>query len=190
MDIEEITIHDLSEYAKVSSQFESNSILEIQLVDNGLGGIQMTEKQVEHFTYHYDSYERPTVYPEEFDMTNWGIFLAKIDQVPVGGVIIAYNTPGVNMLEGKTDLAVLWDLRVSPDHRGEGIGKALFEKTVEWSRERKCKRLKVETQNINIRACRFYESQGCKLGQINLYAYDDEELQNQVMLIWYLDLFA
>lgn len=187
MYLEEISINDLSEYAKVSNQFESTSMLEVQLIDNGLGGIRLQEQQVEHFTYHYDSHESPTSFPEEFDMTNWGIFLARIDQVPVGGVIIAFNTPRVNMLEGKTDLAVLWDIRVSPAYRGKGIGKALFQKAVEWSRERKCKRLKVETQNINPNACRFYESQGCRLGSINLYAYSDE-LQNEVMLLWYLDL--
>lgn len=188
MFIKEIGISELSEYAKVSNLFESDSILEVQLVENGLGGIQLKEKQVEHFTYYYDDYESPKSYPEEFDMSNWGIFLAKIDQVPVGGVIIAYNTPGVNMLEGKKDLAVIWDIRVSPDHRGEGIGQDLFKKAVEWSRERACKKLKVETQNININACRFYASQGCKLGQINLYAYDDEEVKDEIMLLWYLDL--
>ena len=58
---------------------------------------------------------------------------------------------------------------VRPDHRRRGVASKLFGAAVEWARERGCKQFKVETQNINVGACRFYQKQGCKLGAINLY---------------------
>lgn len=70
--------------------------------------------------------------------------------------MIAWQTPGVNILEGREDLAVLWDIRVDSAYRREGVGEKLFWRTVEWARIKGCKLLKVETQNINVPACRFY----------------------------------
>jgi GNAT superfamily N-acetyltransferase len=60
----------------------------------------------------------------------------------------------------RSDLAVLWDIRVQPERRGRGVGKALFYASVDWACRRGCRQLKVETQNVNVAACRFYASQG------------------------------
>jgi len=61
----------------------------------------------------------------------------------VGGAAVAFNTNGVNMLEGRSDLAVLWDIRVRPERRGRGVGKALFHASADWARPRGCHQLKV-----------------------------------------------
>ena len=90
------------------------------------------------------------------------------------------------MLEGREDLACLWDLRVHPDYRGKGVGHLLFSQAVEWARQKHCLRLKVETQNINVPACRFYARHGCELRGINRYAYG--EALDETQLLWYLDL--
>jgi GNAT superfamily N-acetyltransferase len=93
------------------------------------------------------------------------------------------------MLEARTDLAVLWDLRVAPERRGEGIGRRLFVRAVEWARGRDCKQLKIETQNINVAACRFYARQGCELRAIDRQGYAGcPEVAHEAMLIWSLDL--
>jgi hypothetical protein len=44
----------------------------------------------------------------------------------------------------------------------------------------------VETQNINVPACRFYARQGCVLGAIHPDAYPD--LPDEVQLLWWLEL--
>jgi hypothetical protein len=49
-----------------------------------------------------------------------------------------------------------------------------------------CFRLKVETQNINVPACRFYVKQGCVLGAIHRFAYP--EFPDEAQLLWYKDL--
>jgi GNAT superfamily N-acetyltransferase len=104
----------------------------------------------------------------------------------VGGTVIALSTAGMDMLEGRNDLAVLWDLRVQPELRGQGIGSALFQGAEEWATRRECKQLKVETQNITLAACRFYARQGCVLGAVNRFAY--KELPDETQLLWYKQL--
>ena len=51
-----------------------------------------------------------------------------------------------------------------------------------------CTHLKIETQNINVPGCRFYASQGCRLGEINQFGYADPRVSHETMLVWYLDL--
>ena len=102
---------------------------------------------------------------------------------------MAFNTPGVHMLKGRKDLAVLWDIRVHPDFQRNGIGTKLFNYAAKWSREKGCRQLKIETQNVNVPACRFYAKQGCRLGVINRYAYAGHpKVGHEVMFIWYLEL--
>ena len=92
------------------------------------------------------------------------------------------------MLEGRTDLAVLWDIRVQPEFRRHGIGSALFQASEQWALKKNCSQLKVETQNINVPACRFYAREGCILGAIHRFAYKD--FPNEVQLLWYKQLIA
>ena len=47
--------------------------------------------------------------------------------------------------------------------------------------------MKIDTQNDNVPACKFYAKQEARLGEINKYAYYGEDT-DEVMLIWYLDL--
>jgi GNAT superfamily N-acetyltransferase len=73
-----------------------------------------------------------------------------------------------------------------PDVRSSGIGSALFRAAEDWSRTRHCRSLIVETQNINVAACRFYVRMGCALQAINCLAYP--ELPGEVQLLWCKDL--
>ena len=107
---------------------------------------------------------------------------------PVGGAAVAWRSPKVHMLEGRDDLAVLWDFRVHPDYRRKGIGTALFRRAAQWARSKGCKQLKIETQNVNVPACRFYAAQRCHLGRIDRYGYAEPDIAHETMLIWYLDL--
>jgi ribosomal protein S18 acetylase RimI-like enzyme len=84
---------------------------------------------------------------------------------------------------------VLWDIRVHPDARGQGIGSELFAEAARWAQAQGCRQLKVETQNVNVQACRFYAKQGCELGGIERYGYAGcAEVSHEAMLLWYLDL--
>jgi Acetyltransferase (GNAT) family. len=52
-----------------------------------------------------------------------------------------------------------------------GVGTKLFSIAVEWSKPKGLKHMKIERQNINVQACRFYHNCGAVLGKIDEYAY-------------------
>jgi GNAT superfamily N-acetyltransferase len=192
VEIVEIGSEDLARYCEVPIAFQVNSVLEIQLVDSGLGGIVLSEFKIDTpYTKDYDAYDDsgPETWPAEFDVRNWGFFLALEDSRVVGAAAVAFDTPGVNMLCGRRDLAVLWDIRVRPERRGNGVGKMLFDYAAGWSRERGCIQLRAETQDVNVPACRFYARCGCRLGHIDRHGYfGHPEVGREAKLIWYLDL--
>ena len=87
------------------------------------------------------------------------------------------------MLEGREDITVLWDIRVAPKFRRQGVGSRLFEAAVGFSEKRRCEFMKIETQSINVPACRFYEKHGCVLGAVNRFAYRD--FPDEIEMLWY-----
>ena len=51
------------------------------------------------------------------------------------------------------------------------------------------KKMIIESQNINVAACRFYRKQGAVISKIDTNAYASEPgLENEVQLIWTLEL--
>ncbi|MDP2919994.1 MAG: hypothetical protein Q8O43_07245, partial [Dehalococcoidia bacterium] len=68
-------------------------------------------------------------------------------------------------------------------------GTGLFSTATEWARGNGFRQLAVETQNTNVPACKFYASQGCKLGEIDRFKYiTHPSIAHETMLVWYLDL--
>ncbi len=188
---EAVTLTALQEYAAVSIAFVVDRILKVTAADGGLGGLSLTETAVaDPYVKDYDALRRaePVRWLERFDTSNWGLIRGRRDGRMVGGAVVAFNTPGVRMLGGRDDIAVLWDIRVSPDERGAGLGSALFEAAADWAVARGCGWLKIETQNVNVAACRFYRKMGCTLGAIDGFAYLD--LPDEVQLLWWKALAA
>ena len=179
----------LGEYAGIPIKLEVKQRLEVELVEGGLGGMRLHQVEAEKpYVKDYDSYgDVPTDWPKKFDVSNWGFFLAVVGERLAGGAAVAFNTNEVIMLEDRQDLAVLWDLRVEPAFRGVGI--PLFKYAAEWSRKRGCRQMKVETQNVKVPACRFYQRMGCSLGEIRRFGYAAvPAVAEEMMLNWYLDL--
>lgn len=66
----------------------------------------------------------------------------------------------------------MWAARFDLTHwRGHGVGAALFSAAEKWALARGAAWLKVETQSVNVPACRFYARQGCVLGAVHRFAY-------------------
>jgi len=108
---------------------------------------------------------------------------------PVGAAAVASRDKTANMLDGRDDLAVLWDIRVDDAYKHQGVGQTLFDMVVKWSREQGLVQLKIECQNNNVPAVKFYHKQGAVLTAVNEYAYFNEpEYRHEAMLIWMLDL--
>ena len=191
MSIEVATVSPaaLAAHARVSIAFEVDRVLDVTACDSGLGGLVLTERRLAvPYRKDYDAHDGgPAEWPRRFDLTNWGLFAAQDGGAVVGAAAVAVDTPGVDMPEGRPDLAVLWDLRVAPEARGRGVGTALFQAAEAWSAARGCRQLKVETQTVNVPACRFYARAGCVLGAVHRFAYPD--LPDEVQLLWYKTLW-
>jgi hypothetical protein len=116
IDIQEeaLTLHALEEHAVIPIAFAVDRILEATLVDGGLGGMALTETVVtDRYVKDYDAIEGsgPARWPERFDISSWGLICVRRDGARAGGAVIAFNTPGLRMLGGRDDVAVLWDIR-------------------------------------------------------------------------------
>ncbi len=187
VEVSEEPLAALESYGRISIAFEVRTVLEV--AGQGAGGFVLTERVVEEpYVKDYDAIEgeEPARWAGRFDVSNWGLFAARAEGRRVGGALVAFDSDGLDMLEGRRDLAVLWDIRVAPEARGLGVGSALFRAAETWAAARGCRQLKVETQNINVPACRFYGRRGCVLSAANARLYHG--LPGEIQLLWYKDI--
>lgn len=175
----------LDAYCRIPMAFRVDAIASVTRKQDGswrLAKVAVDEPWIKD----YDALESPAELPGTFDLAHWTLFLAEDSSGPQGGCIVAQDTPGVDMLQGRRDLAVLWDIRIHPSLRGAGLGCRLFERACTWAGKKGCVELQVETQQINLPACRFYAAMGCRLSRVNREAY--AECPGEDQLIWSLPL--
>jgi GNAT superfamily N-acetyltransferase len=157
----------LPEYEKVPIAFEVRSRL--RLSETGL----LVEESVEPRIKNYDAIpeERPTAHRHRGCL---GIFAAFDGDQRVGGTIVARDLPDFDIADGRSDIAVIIDLRVDSGFRNRGCGRHLFQHAADWARANNCELVRVETQDINVAACQFYERMGCALLSFEEDAYGPE----------------
>lgn len=185
MQIKKIDHSKLSDYAKVPIAFEVTSKLQICPTNNGLGGLQLIERPCTPYIKDYDLLAdcHPLSWKKQFDLDEWGLFVAIENDMFIGGAAVAPEMAG--FMRGAANL---WDLRVHPDTRNNGVGGKLLEAVIHWSKERHYGTLMVETQNVNTPACKFYSKKGFVLGTIDVHGYDDPLVQDETKLMWYMDI--
>ncbi len=189
LEIREEPIGSLAGHAQLPIAFVVDTVLAVLVPNGGLGGIVLEERAVEApYLKDYDAIkgEGPTRWSKRFDVTNWGLIAAFDDGARIGGAVVAFQTPDLDLLGGRGDVAVLWDLRVLTERRRAGVGSALFRAVEDWARERACTEVRVETQNVNVAACHFYARLGCTLASVDRFAYED--LPDETRLLWRREL--
>jgi RimJ/RimL family protein N-acetyltransferase len=189
IEVVEESVGRLSEYARVPIAYKVDRILDVRPAPGPGAEWEISERTLEEpYDKNYDNMpgERPMDWRRRFDMSNWRLFAARIDGERVGGAAVAMNDSKLDMLDRRSDLAVLWDIRVSPATRGRGIGSALLRTVETFARAQRCRELRVETQNVNVTACRFYQRHGYALATVRRGAY--AELPDEVQLVWSKDL--
>jgi GNAT superfamily N-acetyltransferase len=188
---EKLTEETLTAYGTVSIAFRVESRLRLDLIDGGMGGIRFVEEPVNpSYIKDYDSDASLEASPP-LRWLRWAspassLFAALEGERRIGGACVFTHSAGMDFLRGREDTAALWDIRVAPEYRGQGLGAALFDAVVSWCKRNGYSRLKIETQNINVSACRFYVAQGCYLGGVETHAY--REYPDEDQLIWYYDV--
>lgn len=187
--IKEMDKSCLEIYDKISMNVDVRSEYTIKRIDNGLGGLIFEEMSVKPYIKDLSVYERATEYEKEFDITNWRFYMAFDEEKPVGAMTIAGRTSGLNMLSGRNDACVLWDIRVADAYKHKGIGQKLFDKGIVGAKDDGYSQMIIECQNNNVPACNFYRKQGALLSKIDMYAYYLEpDIKDEIQLVWYLNL--
>src|SRR5690606_29352911 len=130
--IVEETATDLEAYETVPMTLLVRSIYRI--VPKSEGWELIEEAVATPWVKDYQQFDedRPTNLAKQYDFSNRGIFAAYDGEHRVGGAIVA---PGEDGWYGREN-AVLVDIRVAPAHQRSGVGTALVDAVVAWSRQR------------------------------------------------------
>jgi streptothricin acetyltransferase len=105
-------------------------------------------------------------------------WLAYVDGQLAGQILVHENW---------NHLAIIWDIAVDPPFRRRGVGRRLVAEAVAWARGRRLPGVMLETQNINVAACRLYESCGFVLSGFDACLYRGVMPgTREIALFWYL----
>ena len=177
------------QYDRVSMNVDVQSEYRVERINNGLGGFVFEEIQVKPYIKDLSKYECATEYENNFDIANWRFYMAFDGDIPVGAMTVAGKTEGLNMLYGREDACVLWDIRVADAYKHNGIGEKLLNMGITDAKNDGYVQMIIECQNNNVPACRFYQKHGAVLSKIDMYAYYSEpEVRNEIQFVWYLNI--
>ena len=132
-------------------------------------------------------YDKPQVKqypPDERDLRQYlhtpgrAIFLAYLDEKAVGRIVLRKNW---------NENAYVEDIAVRRRERGHGVGTSLIASAVNWAQEQGLHGLMLETQDVNLLACRFYAKNGFFIGGIDtqLYRNFEEPYRSEIAVFWY-----
>ena len=173
----------LSALAAIPIAFRVDEVVDIDALV-GSGGRRVESRRIAHpYEKDYDAYadNGPRDWARRFDLSGWAFLFAESDGRRVGGAVVAKDRT-IELIGEREDTAVLWDLRVDPTYRRRGVGGTLLAAVERWAAERGVNRLLVETQDVNVPACRFYASHGFQLDGVTPRAY--ESLPDETRIIW------
>ena len=173
---------DLAAYETVPMTLLVRSSYRVAALSEGWELVEEPVKTPWMKDYEQFEEDRPTNLAKQYDFSNRGIFAAYDGESRIGGAIVA---PGEKDWYG-VDSAVLVDIRVHPESRRLGAGRALVAAVVDWARNRRLRDLAIETQNVNVPACRFYAAMGAVLSNVEYGAYS--KLPDEIRLTWRLQL--
>lgn len=124
------------------------------------------------------------IYPSElFDSSeylnnpNKAAFLAMINEECVGSIFVCKRW---------NKNAYIDSITIDRAHRGNGVGKMLMDKAVSWGKENGLYGVSLETQDVNLLACRFYLKYGFKLGGVDNKVYSAGPYRDELALHFYL----
>ncbi|MCL1792797.1 MAG: GNAT family N-acetyltransferase [Oscillospiraceae bacterium] len=181
------------QYDRIPMLVHVSAYYRIEKHNRGLGGFTLVETPVAPYIKDFCTGEDESVERwKRFDLSKWAFFMAFDGKRPIGAATVASRDKEVNMLSGRNDLAVLWDIRVDGAYKRQGVGQELFDMAVKWARGKGLAQLKIECQSNNVPAVKFYHKQGAKLSAIDEYCgYGDEnspDFRHETQFIWMLDL--
>jgi GNAT superfamily N-acetyltransferase len=183
VEIVELSASELATYAAVPIAFRVASRL-VRDVRAATPDALVEAPVVPPFVKDYDAVPgmAPLEWPSRYAMERWGLLVARMEGRVVGGAAVAPGAEVMPERDVEVGTAVLWDLRVAPERRGRGIGSALVRAAERWTSAQGYRVLLVETQDVNVAACRFYARMGFRLVSCDEQGYDT--MPGEARLIW------
>ena len=166
--------HETIRHLKIGgSSFEVRSKLVLHAEH---GSITYTVMDVPPYIKQYDA--------EEVDIVSYvtdpekAVFFAWLGDDVIGQIRLRKYWNGYAYID---------DIAVEPEYRGEGIGRALIQRAIEWAKEKGFPGLMLETQDNNVPACRLYARCGFQLRGFDTHLYKgDDPSTDEIALYWYL----
>jgi GNAT superfamily N-acetyltransferase len=180
------TPETLAAYATVSPAMWVESKLALDALAHPGGRRFVEARLAEPLLMNNDAHESPAAWASRSDLHRWTLLEAFAGDSRAGGAIVALQPDDHWFFPPEPGLAVLWDIRVAQAYRGRGAGRRLLLDAIACATEAGCRRLAIETQDVNLPACRLYASSGAVLGEVQRGAY--QEFPDQAALLWYVDL--
>jgi ribosomal protein S18 acetylase RimI-like enzyme len=172
VEIDELNQDNLNDAGRCEGEFVIDSRLVPELVD---GRITCRIESLPRRTKRYA--ERDDDYQEIIKDPARTIFLAYLHGRVIGEIVLK---------EYWNNTAYIEDIVVDARFRRQGAGRALIESAKQWAREHRLAGIMLETQDVNVAACRLYESCGLKLRGIDTYLYRAiENVSGETALYWY-----
>lgn len=168
VDIFEVPITMLSHYERIHNGFWVKERV-TRFTPTGIE----TEFVIPPWYKDYDTEEanRPSSVVRQYDASTWTLVIASRNGKWIGGGLSILGCTEYDLAEHRDDIAIVHDFRVSEDERRKGVGRALWASIEKWGATHGATELRVETQDVNVPACRFYRTMGCKLHSIDQAAY-------------------
>ncbi len=83
--------------------------------------------------------------------------------------------------------AYIDDIAVNENDRGQGVGRALMERAIQWAGSKGFPGMMLETQNNNVAGCRLYARCGFELCGFDTHLYKAVDPgTDEIALYWYL----
>lgn len=115
---------------------------------------------------------------EHMNNSAGALFVARADNCLVGYLAVSQSW---------NEYAVIDDIAVDVPYRGSGVSRLLMDAAVDWARNVPSAGVRLETQSVNLAACRFYRRYGFQLGGYDRYLYRGlHPGSREVALFWYL----
>ncbi|HTY09222.1 MAG TPA: GNAT family N-acetyltransferase [Candidatus Edwardsbacteria bacterium] len=128
------------------------------------------------FTKRYPP--EPVDHSSYIDSNDKAIFIAYAGRCPAGQIRLCRYWNRYGYIE---------DVAVAAEFRRKGIGERLVRRAVEWAKARQLPGVMLETQNINVAACRLYQRCGFTLGGFDRFLYRGlDPGTEEIALYWYL----
>lgn len=173
---------DLPRLAEIDPSFTSRTVLAVEKSGSGLAvGWRLEERPLPtpyDKRHHYD-----------FDDTEIANVRRRFEQGTGLHLVVEWRDQLAGILDVEAqdwnNTALIWNIMLDRAIRGQGVGRALFERAVTWGRMQGFRALQIETQTNNVPACKFYVRIGCAISGIHDTYYTNRDIQRQEVAIFW-----